>query len=124
MRDWHSHAVRAVRDTGVAALFVLGVFASPLMAGEEIEMPISKDDLPAHVAKTFTEVFGNLYFRNPLDETYHPFPELSPDSFTVVDEQADVWIVSHEPLAGPTVFATVDKASGRVSFDRIIVSTE
>lgn len=124
MHDWRTQAMRVFCRTGVAVAFVVTLFTNTLVAGEDTTMPLTKEGMPAHVAKTFAHVYGNLYFRNPLDGTYHPFPELPADSFSVVGEKDDAWIVSHEPLSGPTVFATVDKQSGRVSFDRIVVSTE
>jgi len=75
-------------------------------------------------AERFNTLFSTLYFRNPIDGSYHPFPTLSASDFSISGEDASGWVIAYDPLVGPIVRGRVAKTGGYVQFDGIEFATE
>lgn len=75
-------------------------------------------------AKRFNQLFVPLGIRNPLDQKFYPIAPLAASDFKVAEQSQDRWTLVREELSGPTVRATVGKATGLVQFDPLELSVE
>ncbi|MBL8259676.1 MAG: hypothetical protein JNM60_07715 [Candidatus Competibacteraceae bacterium] len=85
---------------------------------------MTEEQLKSRVAERYRAAFGKLYFQNPVDRAYVPMPAISAKDLKVTGETETAWTVTHDPLVGVIVRATVSKTAGLVQFDTVEMAVE
>ena len=108
---------------GTALLLLTGL---PIQAyAEELKMTeLTEKQLKERVAERYQAVFGKLFFKNPVDQAYVPMPALPAQDLKVTGQTDTVWQVTHDPLVGVIVRASVSKTTGLVQFDNVDIAVE
>lgn len=85
---------------------------------------MTETQLKARVADRYNALFGKLYFQNPVDRAHAPMPAVAAEDFKVTGETQAAWTVTHDPLVGVIIRASVSKTDGLVQFDAIDFAVE